>query len=116
MPVILDSAEDHVIMDARPKVSMIIGDMLQTLTGTTITINCTAKGLPTPVLSWTRDGQFVISDDRFAIEEEASTTSGIKTVSLTIANAQALHSATYICTASNIGGYVMKASVLHIVG
>ena len=46
-------------------VTINIGDNVTAASNTTITIKCTATGVPTPSVTWTKDGVKIVPGDEF---------------------------------------------------
>ena len=68
-----ESARDIPVGDGSP-VTMNIGDNVTAASNTTITIRCPVSGVPTPSVTWTKDGdeippqaKYIITDDRALI-------------------------------------------------
>ena len=94
------------VQDRNP-VTLTIGDNVTALTNTSITIQCPTSGVPTPAITWTKDGQEIASDGRYTIHDDGS---------LLISEAGEEDSARYTCTADSVAGQDSAASTVQIVG
>lgn len=86
---------------------MTIGDNVTALTNTNITIECPTSGVPTPTVTWTKDGQELSSDSGFTVQDDGS---------LVISEADKEDDARYTCTADSVGGKDSGSSTVRIVG
>ena len=86
---------------------MFIGDNLTALTNTSITIQCPTSGVPTPTVTWTKDGEQVPGDDRYIVQDDGS---------LLISEAFEEDSAQYTCISDSIIGRDSVSSKVQIVG
>ena len=91
----------------RSPFTMTIGDNVTALTNTSITIQCSTSGVPTPTVTWTKDGQEIPSEGRYTVQDDGS---------LLISEADSQHSARYTCTAESVGGKDSASSTVQIVG
>ena len=80
--------------DRRP-INLAIGYNLTALTNTSITIQCPTSGIPTPTVTWRKDGQNISGGGRYTVQDDGS---------LLISEADEDHSARYTCTAVNVAG------------
>ena len=76
--------------------------------------NCSARGKPTPTITWWRDGVMLQSDDKFEIsssmgDEEYYTSSQLLISSIDLEDAD-----TYICIAGNPVGQNMASATLDV--
>jgi len=94
------------VKDQRP-ITMTIGDNLTALTNTSITIQCPTSGVPTPTVTWTKDGHEITNDDRYTVEDDGA---------LLISEAVEEDSARYTCRADSIIGKDNASSKVQIVG
>ena len=86
---------------------MTIADNVTALTNTSITIQCPTSGVPTPTVTWTKDGQDITNDGRYTVQDDGS---------LLISEALEEDSARYICTARNAAGKNSASSMVKIAG
>ena len=89
--------------------------------GGAISMNCSARGFPSPVVVWYKNGQQVIEDERVKISNTTlvETDNEIITQStLCLFNLSGFDDADYICEASNPGAYelvfVVTSSLVHL--
>ncbi len=79
------------------------------VSGTSVTLTCSATGEPAPVQSWTRNGSPVTTGStRFQISSDGS--------SLTVSNVQEADEGTYVCGATNVAGTVTDSISLNVIG
>ena len=88
-------------------ITLNIGDNVTALTNTSITIQCPTSGIPTPTVTWTKDGQEIAGDDKFTIQRDGS---------LMIQEANVGDSSRYTCTAKSDSGKDSASSVVQVVG
>ena len=93
---------DIPVGDGSP-VIMNIGDNVTAASNTTITIRCPVSGVPTPVVTWEKDGAPVVGSDRVGEDN-----------SLVITGAQ--ENAKYTCRVSNVVGEDSLSSVINLIG
>ena len=107
-PVVKSSAKPQAI-DAKDQspITLTIGDNVTALTNTSITIQCPTSGVPTPTVTWTKDGQEIISGARYKVHEDGS---------LLISAAAEEDNARYTCTADSVAGEDSASSTAKIVG
>ena len=91
----------------RSPITLSIGDDVKALTNTSITIQCPTSGVPTPTVTWTKDGEQVANDSRYTIQDDGS---------LLISEAVEEDSAQYSCIADSIIGEDRASSEVQIVG
>ena len=91
----------------RSPITLTIGDNVTALTNTSITIQCPTSGVPTPTVTWTKDGKEIPDGGRYI---EAGDNS------LLISNANLEDNARYTCTADSIAGQDSASSEVRIVG
>ena len=89
----------------RSPITLIIGDNVTALTSTSITIQCHTIGVPTPSVTWTKDGQSIASGGRYTVQDDGS---------LLINEAFEEHTARYTCTAENVAGKNSASSTVQI--
>ena len=88
-------------------VTMNVGDNVTAASNTTITIRCPVSGVPTPVVTWEKDGVRVVEGrDVFTTKDN----------SLVITGADADDNARYICRPVNVAGMDSLSSVIDIIG
>ena len=91
----------------RSPITLTIGDNVTALTNTSITIQCPTSGVPTPTVTWTKDGQEIPSGGRYTVQDDGS---------LVISEADEEDSARYTCTAESVAGKDSVSSTIKIVG
>ena len=93
---------DIPVGDGSP-VTINIGDNVTAASNTTITIRCPITGIPTPVVTWEKDGDPVVGSGR-AQEDN----------SLVITGAQ--DNAKYTCRVSSVAGEDNLSSMINLIG
>ncbi|KAK2908097.1 hemicentin-1 isoform X2 [Channa argus] len=73
--------------------------------GSTVVLNCQAKGEPTPMIEWSHKGRLLLSTERF---------STLSNGSLRISSAQKEDTAEYECVARNLLGSVLVRAMLTV--
>ena len=96
-----------VVAQDRSAMTLNIGDNVTALTNTSIAIQCPTSGVPTPTVTWTKDGQDIPSEGRYKVQDDGS---------LLISEADEDDSARYTCTADNVAGKDSASSTVQIVG
>ena len=91
----------------RSPIALNIGDNVTALTNTRIIIQCHASGVPTPTITWTKDGQDIASGAKYTVQDDGS---------LLISEAEDVDSARYTCTADSIAGKDSASSTVQTVG
>ena len=91
----------------RSPITMTIGDNVTALTNTSITIQCPASGVPTPTVTWTKDGQEISSGGRYTVQDDGS---------LLISEADEDDNARYTCTADSVAGKDSASSTVNVIG
>ena len=91
----------------RSPISLSIGDDVTALTNTNITIQCPTSGVPTPTVTWTKDGEQVPGDGRYTVQDDGS---------LLISGAVEEDSARFTCIADSIIDKDRASSKVQIVG
>ena len=91
--------------DRRP-ITLIIGDNVTALTNTSITIQCPTSGVPTPTVTWTKDGQSIATGGMYRVQNNDS---------LLINEADEENSVRYTCTADSVAGRDSASSTVQIV-
>jgi len=77
------------------------------LTNTSITIHCPTSGVPTPTVTWTKDGRDIPAGGRYTIQDDNS---------LMISKADVEEGARYTCTADSVAGQDSVSTDVQIVG
>ena len=91
----------------RSPIALNIGDNVTALSNTRITIRCQASGVPIPTVTWTKDGQEIINDGRYTVQDDNS---------LLISGTDEADTARYTCTADSVAGKDSASSTVKIVG
>ncbi len=91
----------------RSPITLTIGDNVTALTNTSITIRCPTSGVPTPTVTWAKDGQEIPNDGRYTVDINGS---------LVIDGALQDDSARYTCTANSVAGKDSASTTVKIVG
>lgn len=91
----------------RSPIFLEIGSNVTALTNTTITIKCRAEGVPTPTVTWTKDGLGITSSKIYTIQADDS---------LRIRELYEIGTARYTCTAKSVTGEVSASSSVLLVG
>ncbi|XP_068741513.1 hemicentin-1-like isoform X2 [Montipora capricornis] len=89
----------------RSPLTLKIGDNVTALTNTSITIQCPTRGIPTPIITWTRNGQQISSGDRFKVLDDGS---------LLISEVNEEDSAVYSCKADSVAGEDRASTVVQV--
>ena len=87
-------------LDSREPVSVIVGQRLDVLSGTNVSIECPVSGIPEPEINWKRQNGALLAKDSILTIDSVSTKS----------------SGEYVCRASNLAGDVMAGSVVTVKG
>ena len=93
--------------EGRSPVYMTVTDSLKAFTFTTVTIECTSTGIPTPTISWSLNGEPLITGDRHVIYNNGT---------LVIHNTTKSDEGKYSCTAKNIEGEDSESANVAITG
>ena len=88
-------------------VTMNVGDNVTAASTTTIIIRCPVSGVPTPAVTWEKDGVQVVERDRINIADDNT---------LVIKEAELKDSAKYTCTVENSFGKDDTSSTVKIIG
>ena len=88
-------------------VNINIGDNVTAASNTTITIRCPVSGVPTPSVTWFKDGVQVIEGERIYFTDNSS---------LVIDGAEIGESAKYTCIIQTVFGKDDLSSIVTIVG
>ena len=107
----IDLPDKPQTLDAQDQSPIIlnIGDNVTGLTNTKIVVRCHASGVPTPTITWTKDGRKISNDsgDRPTVRYDGS---------LLIVYSEEVDSGEYTCTAVSIAGEDAISSTVRIVG
>ena len=88
-------------------VTMDIGDNVTAASNTTISIRCPVRGIPTPTVTWEKDGVQVVERARINIDDDNT---------LVIKEAESKDSAKYTCIVENSFGKDDASSTVQIIG
>ena len=88
-------------------VTMKIGDNVTAASNTTITIKCPVSGVPTPLVTWQKDGEQIVEGGKFSIMDDNS---------LLIKGAEVKNSAGYTCSVESAFGKDDTSSNVKIIG
>lgn len=94
-------------LDDVDAVAMNVGDNVTAALNTTVTIRCPTSGVPTPAVTWQKDGVQITAGDKFSMTDDNS---------LVINDAEIKHSAKYSCIAQNEFGKDEASSTAIIIG
>ena len=86
---------------------MTVGENVTALTNTRIVIRCHASGVPTPTITWTNDGQAILSGLKYRVQDDGS---------LLIREDDEEGVARYTCTAESVLGQDSVSSTVQIFG
>ena len=101
-----ESGQDIPVGDGSP-VTMNIGDNVTAASNTTITIRCPVSGVPTPSVTWTKDGRKIVEGVKRSIRNGYM---------LVIKEAEPEDSAEYSCTVESEFGKESLSSIVRIKG
>ena len=87
-------------------VTMNVGDSVTAVSNTTITIRCPVRGVPTPDVTWEKDGKQVTPGGRFSISSDYT---------LMIKEAAVDDSAEYTCSVKSVAGTDSESSTVEII-
>jgi len=106
---IVQISDDPKTIEAQDQspITLTIGDNVTALTNTSITIQCPTSGVPTPTVTWTKDGQGIPSGGRYTVQDDGS---------LVIGEADEEDSARYTCTADSVAGKDSASSTVKVNG
>ena len=77
------------------------------LTNTSITIQCPTSGVPTPTVTWSKDGEEIHSGSRYTVQDDGS---------LLITDAEEEDNGRYTCSSGNVAGNASSSSMVQVVG
>ena len=103
---ISDEPKTIEVQDRSP-IILTIGDNVTALTNTNITIQCPTSGVPTPTVTWTKDGQEITSGGRYTVQDDGS---------LLISEADEDDNAGYTCSADSVAGKDSASSTVKVAG
>jgi len=89
-------------------ISMNIGDNVTAASNTTITIRCPVSGVPTPSVTWHKDGVQMFEEDRVTFIADNN--------SLVIELATVVDSAKYTCRVQSVFGMDEVSSQVNLIG
>ena len=101
-----ETGKDIPVGDGSP-VTMNIGDNVTAASNTTIAIRCPVSGVPTPSVTWTKDGIKIVEGEKLSITKENV---------LIIHEAESEHSAKYTCSVESEFGKESLSSTVRIKG
>ena len=93
-------------IDGSP-VTINIGDNVTATSNTTITIKCPVSGVPSPSVSWMKDGEEVVPGAEYSITSDNA---------LVIKGTGAVNSAEYTCSVKSVSGTDSETSSVNIIG
>ena len=105
-PLILPP-QGSIISDDHKRVTAGVGSKIDALKGATITITCKVKGVPKPTVSWTKDDQDILLDERVVLDSNGT---------LIIRDSTLEDSGNYTCTASSRIGQTSSTSAVAVSG
>ena len=107
-PVVkIDDPPKTIEAQDRSPITLTIGDNATALTNTSITIQCPTSGVPTPIVTWTKDGEQIPNDGRYTVQDDGS---------LLVNDAGEKDSTRYTCITGNVAGKASASSTVNIVG
>ena len=101
------TAQEIPVGDGSP-VTMNVGDNVTAASNTTITIRCPVSGVPTPAVTWEKDGVQIVREDRFTFMADNN--------SLIIRGAMMADVAKYTCRVQSVLGTDELSSTVTIIG
>ena len=84
-----------------------VGDNITALTNTTVVIKCPVSGVPKPKITWLRDGQEIISGEKYTIDESGT---------LSMSSLEKGDGGRFTCHARNRFGEDSRTTKTNIVG
>ena len=85
---------------------MNIGDNVTAASNTSITIRCPVSGIPTPFVTWEKDGVPLKDEEKVSVRGD----------SLLIRGVEVEDSAKYTCRVGNVAGMDKLSSIIKIIG
>ena len=101
-----ESGKEIPVGDGSP-VTMNIGDNVTAASNSTITIRCPVSGVPTPSVTWTKDGVQIVPGNELSLTDDNS---------LVIEGADVEDSANYTCSVQSKFGKDDISSIVEIEG
>lgn len=89
-----------------PSKKVKISDNVRTPPGKKISITCTARGLPKPKITWSKNGVVLRTGSEYEIDQNNT---------LTLRDVKVTHTGTYTCTAKNVAGEDRASSKVTVV-
>lgn len=87
-------------LDSRDPITVRVGQKLDVLSGTKVSIECPVSGIPEPVVNWKRqDGPLLAEDSVLTLGRVTMQSTGV-----------------YVCRAFNLAGDVMARSIVNVTG
>ena len=87
-------------LDSRDPITVRVGQKLDVLSGTNVSIECPVSGIPEPVVNWKRqDGPLLAEDYVLTLGRVTIESTGV-----------------YVCRAFNLAGDVMASSIVKVTG
>ena len=87
-------------------VTMNVGDSVTAVSNTTITVRCPVRGVPTPDVTWIKEGKQITPGGRFSISSNYT---------LVIKEAAVDDSAEYTCSVKSVAGTDSESSTVEII-
>lgn len=85
---------------------MNVGDSVTAVSNTTITVRCPVRGVPTPDVTWIKEGKQITPGGRFSISSNYT---------LVIKEAAVDDSAEYTCSVKSVAGTDSESSTVEII-
>ena len=101
-----ESGREIPVGDGSP-VTVNVRDNVTAASNTTITIRCPVSGVPTPSVTWEKDGFLLINEEKVSLREDNS---------LVIRGAEVEDGAKYTCRVLNVAGMDKLSSIVKIIG
>ena len=87
-------------LESRDPITVRVGQKLDVLSGTNVSIECPVSGIPEPVVNWKRqDGPLLAEDSMLTLGKVTIESTGV-----------------YVCRAFNLAGDVMARSIVNVTG
>ena len=107
LPRIKSGEGEIVALNKRRAVTGSVGVSVQTFTGTSLTLKCSAEGSPKPTVSWSKNGERLESKDRISIKGDGT---------MIIKNTRVSDTGRYMCFAKSVIGEAYEASSVYVRG
>ena len=88
-------------------VTLNVGDNVTAASNTTITIRCPVSGVPTPTVTWEKNGVLLFTEENVSVQKENS---------LVITGPDIEDSGKYTCRVLSVAGMDKLSSVVTIIG